>query len=181
MEHGAITVTKFSQSQGLKENFAIMTSGLHAQKGICGGLSLLFLSSVKRNALAADFGGGNRYSKANFAFAEQAQQMGADNPIAVRNAAIHLGLAVQSAAIVWTQLDQAAKSSLSPTGYALVYSQDHVMGVAGKRGPNEKVRFFDPNYGMAVFPDSVKYVMFLMWFLANSNYDTSTVTIVHLA
>jgi len=172
-EHGG-KFKHFHQGTGLKRHWRSMDSGLSAQKGICGGLSLLFLGLQKLNGGLQLYHKNTDSNKAIFLFAERTHQFGGINSDAAQleNAARHIGLSRASARILCSTANRVARNCIqSPMGLSMVGLPGHYCA-ASKKG--NRVIFFDPNFGFGNFPDTLKFTTFLENFLAMGIYRTGT-------
>lgn len=172
IEHGG-AFRRFSQGRGLRANWREMDTGSHAQKGICGGLSLLFLGLQKMGGDYQLYSGGASTDKGVFKFAERAQQLGgsAVDPVQLENAARHFSLHRESARILCGSANSVAKNCIkSPNGLSMVGFPRHWCAASTK---NNVFMFFDPNFGFARFPDSLKFTLFIESFCGLNLYGTS--------
>ncbi|WP_271009451.1 YopT-type cysteine protease domain-containing protein [Paucibacter sp. B51] len=180
-EHGG-KFRRFNQGKGLSKNWASMSSGLAAQNGICGGLSIAFLATERMGTKESKLSEkGAETDGALYCYAERLAIFGADNSNGIEgidNALSKVAMRRCSAVLTSAIPNTVAKNCVkSPSGlsYLALYSGSHATAVAIQNG---QYIYFDPNFGFAKFPDSLKFVLFLESFLDAGVYDSSRMGVI---
>ncbi|PKG38785.1 YopT-type cysteine protease domain-containing protein [Psychromonas sp. Urea-02u-13] len=165
-EHGGKRTNKFNQSKGLSQNWRHLIP--ESQGGVCGGLSLMWLSSRKSGLTQNVFE--KRYAEPLFKYAERASQLGANNCLGghqgIDNVANTLGLNKGSAKVTVSNTGMPKWIVKGPSKYVFIAVNGHAVAaeISGK-----VVNFFDPNYGQFKFPDTLKFVLFMQDYLTITN------------
>jgi hypothetical protein len=165
-EHGGRRSVGFSQIAGLGKNWAQLSP--QSQKGVCGGLSLIWLASRKLDMTTTVFA--EKYGPGLFKYAEHAQELGADNrsgQAAMDNLAKSFSLERAGAEV--TVLNDNVRQWIlhGLAQYVFIALTGHAVAADVSKKP--KVLFFDPNFGVFSFPDTLKFFLFFRDYLQYAN------------
>ena len=165
-EHGGKRTVSYNQAKGLKQNWRQLIP--QSQGGVCGGLALMWLAARKSGLTSQVFH--EKYAAALFKYAEHAQQLGADNLMGggtgIDFVAKSFSLDKASVQVNVNNANVAKWIVTGPSSFVFIALQGHAVAADVKK---PKVLFFDPNYGVFSFPDTLKFALFIKDYLLVTN------------